>query len=65
MTDSLIRFSIFSLKNDQLSYVDKSKEELKQRLIVEMEEYSAKLLKKKLLEICLSVWDILLKLTAT
>ena len=63
--DFSIRFSIFSVKNDQLSYVDKSKEKLKQRLIVEMEEYSAKLLKKKLLEICLSVCDILLKLRAT
>ena len=30
-----------------------------------MEEYSAKLFKKKLLEICLSVCDILLKLKAT
>ena len=39
-------FSFFSEKNDQLTYVDKSKKELKQRLIVEWKNIPLNYLKK-------------------
>ena len=46
MTDFSIRFPFFSVKNGQLSYVDKSKEKLKQRLIVEWKNIPLNYLKK-------------------
>ena len=46
MTDLSIRFSFSSVKNDQLSYVNKSREELKQRLIVEWKNIPLNYLKK-------------------